>query len=73
MPSASSLLPVHAVSSFMASEKHLAICQLLVEVYLTHSGNPNSAARITARTSECGGLKMEYEVPDDDSKEVVGL
>lgn len=69
-----SLLPVHAVSSFMASKRAFGdLPKLLVEVYLTHSGNPNFNGKDNSKDFECDGLKMECEVPDDDSKEVVGL
>lgn len=69
-----SLLPVHAVKSFMAGKRAFGdLPKLLVEVYLTYSGNPDFNGNYNSKRIECDGLKMECEVPDDISKEVVEL
>ena len=69
-----SLLPVHAVKSFMAGKRAFGdLPKLLAEVYLTNSGNPDYSGNNNSQRIECDGLKMECEVPDDVSKQVVEL
>lgn len=69
-----SLLPVHAVKSFMAGKRAFGdLPKLLAEVYLTNSGNPDYNGNNNSQRIECDGLKMECEVPDDVSKQVVEL
>lgn len=69
-----SLLPVHAVRTFMAGKRSFGdLPKLLIEVYLTYSGDPDFNGNNNSKHIECDGLKLECEVPDHLSREVVEL